>query len=209
MRRLICVPIVHAESDLGSLVDRVAEAYERRFGRRQWQKRVRAVQAWWRGIEKRIDGFGLDLGRVVLFQDSLPVCGKEREIVEDMAHRGSPNHLLLLRLVAGGARLVGTESSDLLLREYAQAKDLLEGRMYRQPDEARAAVERAAASLVARDRFIADRIGRTLRAEEIGLLFIGVRHAVDRYLPEDVRVEFLAHHLSPEDESVAGGAHRE
>ena len=41
------------------------------------------------------------------------------------------------------------------------------------------------------DRFIADQIDRTLEPGWTGLLFLGMLHAVDRFLPADVQLTRL------------------
>jgi hypothetical protein len=79
-----------------------------------------------------------------------------------------------------GATLVGTESLALLLDEY---------RLLQQPGDTQTD---AAALLERRDRFIAGRIADTLGDDELGILFIGALHHVDRYLPARMSVEYLA-----------------
>jgi len=49
--------------------------------------------------------------------------------------------------------------------------------------------------LRARDAFIARRIADTLEDGEVGLLFLGMMHEVDRLLPEAIQVEFLIDRL--------------
>jgi hypothetical protein len=46
--------------------------------------------------------------------------------------------------------------------------------------------------LEARDRFIAGRIDTTLGDREDGILFIGALHKVAKFLPQRIRVEYLA-----------------
>ena len=109
MRRIVYVPIVHAEADLGSLADRVRGVYVARFGRQAWERHQRAIEEMWRGITERILSMGLDYARVKVYQDGLPVCGAEETIVRDLARLGSRNHQLVARLMDLGATLVGTE----------------------------------------------------------------------------------------------------
>jgi signal transduction histidine kinase len=73
---------------------------------------------------------------VRLYQDGLPVCGREEEIVRDLAGSGSQNHQILLELIARGARLTGSESPSLLLEEYELARQLLVGLTNQAPEEA-------------------------------------------------------------------------
>ncbi len=46
------------------------------------------------------------------------MCGKEEQIVHELAGAGSLNHQLVLELMGKGAVLVGTEDPQLLIREY-------------------------------------------------------------------------------------------
>ena len=102
----------------------------------------------------------LDYPRVRIYQDGLPVCGKETDIVRELAGAGSTNHQLVLELAGRGAMLMGTEDPPLLLREYQL-----------QRQHAGAAGDEAAEVLAGRDRFIARRIEATLQDGETGLLF--------------------------------------
>jgi len=127
---------------------------------------------------------------VRLYQDGLPVCGREAEIVADLAQKGSRNHQLLLRLMAQGAILMGTESGELLLQEYQLARQALTSRTPRAAELAARRRSRGEALLEQRDRFIARRIHETLQKGEAGLLFVGMLHAVERFLPKDIKVVY-------------------
>ena len=54
-----------------------------------------------------------------------PFAGGKLEIVKELAKAGSRNHRLLLRLQERGAILMGTESADLLVREYKLVKEIV------------------------------------------------------------------------------------
>ena len=64
---------------------------------------------------------------VRLYQDALPLCEKEADIVKEIAARGSKNHQFLVELMEQGARLVGTEDPHLLLQEYQFLQGALGG----------------------------------------------------------------------------------
>ncbi len=53
---------------------------------------------------RAIRALRLDLKRVKLYQDSLPVCGHERALVHDLAAQGSRNHQLLEALAEAALR---------------------------------------------------------------------------------------------------------
>lgn len=192
MRRLIYVPIVHTQADMGSLAPSLRREYETRYGHQKFQEHAKAIEGMWEGIRAKLANLHLDYAHVRVYQDGLPVCGKERQIVQEVAAAGSLNHRLLLDLIKQGARLEGTEDQHLLLKEYQNLKRVMEIK-----DEASRAeaVKRYAAQgkqlLKSRDRCIARRIDETLRPGETGLLFIGITHEVDRALPRDIKVSYL------------------
>jgi hypothetical protein len=184
MRTLIIVPIIHAENDMGSLRDAVRQAYIARFGADSWEAHQQAIAEVWRGIARMLDALALPYARVRLYQDGLPVCGREMDIVSEVAGRGSANHRLLLDLIGRGASLVGTEDPQLLLRELRRLQAAPAG-----PDDP-GQLERwqieGQALLAERDDFIARRIDATLAPGEIGLLFLGLAHAIEPRLPTDI-----------------------
>ena len=118
VKRLIVVPIIHNAADLGSLADSVRAHYVQRFGPAVWQQRQQAVRDLWQGIAEALDALNLDYRRVRIYQDGLPVCGKEEQIVRELAEAGSLNHQLVRDLLGRGAVLEGTEDPQLLIREY-------------------------------------------------------------------------------------------
>ncbi len=180
MARLIYVPVVHSTAEMGSAAPAYKAAFIARYGEDKWAERNAEFDAVWRAIADEIKTFGFDFKRVKLYQDSLPVCGHESELVRDLAAQGSCNHRLLASLMHEGATLVGSESPTLLLDEY---------RLLQSSERTEA---RAAALLEARDRFIAGRIEATLGDDEDGVLFIGALHNVAKFLSARIEVEYLA-----------------
>ena len=81
---------------------------------------------------------------------------------------------------------MGTESAELLLEEYRRVKQILAQSGPTAKDAS--AIDAGAALIQKRDRFMAERIGRTLQPGEVGILFIGVLHSVQRYLARDIAV---------------------
>jgi hypothetical protein len=158
-------------------------------------------------------GYQLNYRQVRIYQDGLPVCGHELDIVRDLASRGSKNHQLVVLLVEKGATLEGTEDAALLLEEYNYIKAIsqpnfltkkfdqkktteTEEEIKRSLEEYR---EKSRALLQKRDDFIAARIDSTLKDGEIGILFIGVMHEVEKKLPDDIQVNHLVEwHFSTE-----------
>lgn len=178
-RRLYYVPILHSGAELGGLEQDV----RRRMGEEVFQQRQSVINAAWDRVEMWAATLEPSLARYKLYQDGLPLCGKEEQIVRDLAAKQSRNHRLLLRLIERGATLLGTESPELLVSEYELAKAILS------PDADRKALEPVAADLLAkRDAFIAQRINQTLGEGEFGILFVGLLHNVHRGLMPDIEL---------------------
>jgi hypothetical protein len=177
VKRVIVVPIIHNAADLGSLAESVRARYVERFGPTGWDNRQRAVRDLWRGITQAIDALQLDYRRVRIYQDGLPVCGKEEAIVQELAQAGSLNHQLVRELMGRGAVLMGTEDAQLLLREYQLQRRRLDAAAVK--EQASSSCDEAARLLAARDRSIAARIAATLEEGEMGLVFLGAAHRLD------------------------------
>lgn len=157
----------------------VQDEYVKKYGKAKWKGHLKAIDKMWAGISKKLEDLDLDYKKVKIYQDGLPVCGKELEIVHDIARRGGKNHRLILTLLEKGASLEGTEDVNLLLNEYNYIKATLQGEKV---------TDRGKENLIQRDRFIAKRIDKTLNNGWVGICFIGAEHKMDKYLPKDIRV---------------------
>lgn len=192
-RVLVHIPIVHSQADMGSYGSEIRRTYIAERGAKAWTDSRQAIDAFWQGLEQAILSREFDYSRVRIYQDALPVCGREADIIRDLAKTGGANYRIVLELMRRGATLEGTESLELLLHEY----DLLKSNKDdTEPPVARQNHELAAELLQARDRFIAERIDRTLKPGEFGLMFIGALHRVTELLPETIEV------ATPEDWST-------
>ena len=185
MRTLVWVSVVHAEADLGSLTDAVRREYS--AGGLGWAEHQQAIASFWEAIRTATNGLGLDPHAVRLYQDGLPICEREDEIVRAMARAGSPNHAILLDWMDRGATLMGTESPELLREEYRIFRQLF-GANETRPIDRPALQARSRDILARRDAFIACRITDTLRPGETGLLFLGLLHSLEGLLPGDIRI---------------------
>ena len=133
---------------------------------------------------------------VRIYQDGLPLCGREMDIVRDVAAQGSQNHRLVLALVQRGAFLEGTEDVQLLLEEYHYIQEItMEHESSEKRRKAKLLSNKRKLLLRRRDQFIAQRIDETLKEGETGILFVGMAHQVDEYLPKDIHVSFLIFRL--------------
>ena len=188
-RTLIYFPIIHTRADMGALGESIKRATLEKLGRQSMKRKINMIDQVWTEIETTIDKLDISYENVRLYQDGLPVCGKEVEVVTELAKAESRNHQLLLRLMQGGAKLMGTESSELLIKEYELIKQMLAAGDT-PAKSIRTARQKAKADLVLgqRDQFIAGRINKTLQNGETGILFLGALHSLRHRLNKDIRV---------------------
>ena len=179
MRALIYFPIIHSPQDLGSL-SQVASNIRTN---EQQNTYLDPVQQFWEMIGSTIEGLRLDYKTIKIYQDGLPVCGEIKEIVAEVAESGSLNHRLLQTLNQKGGMLIGTESPELLAREYALMTQMLSA-----VDSTETCSEDAKTLLDLRDEYIAQRIDETLQNNEMGILFLGLMHNIEKKLPKDIVV---------------------
>lgn len=191
MRRLVHIPIVHSDADLGSAAAAVRQAYVENKGEAAWKESRQAVARFWHAVETAVERIGADAANLRLYQDGLPVCGFEDRIVRDLARHGGANYRILAKLAARGAKLEGTEDPDLLRREY----ELIMARTAAGGVEKDRSAGHLRELLEHRDRFIAQRIDRTLREGETGLLFLGALHHAAEQLPATIAVVSLSDFL--------------
>lgn len=187
-KRLVYIPIIHTLADMGALGASIQSVKLSALGRQGLARNAAVVEKMWEEIERVVGNLRVSLGSVRVYQDGLPVCGHEQEIVSELAEAGSRNHRLLLSLQSRGAVLMGTESPELLVEEYQLASAALAaGRV----SHAKMRRDRLRDTLLERrDRYVAARINRTLGAGETGILFMGMLHAVARYLDPDIKVVY-------------------
>jgi hypothetical protein len=227
MRRLKYVPIIHTGVEMGSMYGTLKDEYIRRFGTQKWEEHNRIIEDFWHGIRNKVFDLSLDYPNTRLYQDGLPVCGKEMDLVQELVKMGSRNHQILMELIQLGAKLEGTEDPKLLLEEYdylkkasadldkKQVNPVRKDRALTQPsitnehfistsppsmaglsNGVKRSYQRLAKSILQkRDLYIAQRIDKTLREGETGLLFIGIAHRVNEKLPEDIEIDYLIYRL--------------
>jgi hypothetical protein len=179
---------------MGALSESVRKVTLQKLGERVWRRKVNLVKRFWADVENILNKLTLSYAQTRIYQDGLAVCGKELDIVTELAKKGNPNHQILIRLIEKGATVMGTESTELLIEEYHLIKRILETGDVK---DARAIeVRQKAASdllLKKRDEFIAARIDQTLQAGETGVLFLGLLHNPAVLLPADIKVLYPMH----------------
>jgi hypothetical protein len=185
-RKLVYIPIVHTLADMGTLGAAVRGMKLSALGRQGASRHADVVEKMWAQIESLVANLPVTPGAMRVYQDGLPVCRHEQEIVSELASAGNRNHGLLLKLQARGATLMGTESPELLVEEYqlaaaAFAPGATVRTRIRQKQLRDTLIEK-------RDRYIAARINATLGPGESGILFMGMLHQVARYLDPGIDV---------------------
>jgi len=183
MRRLIHIPIVHSAVELGTLATAIRQQYQHKAGRNTWEQREANLDAWWGCLREELRTQAIDWTATRLYQDGLPICGRESEIAHDLAAQGSRNHQILVELMGRGATLMGTESPELLVREYRRSQALAQAVNQRLPlSQLRTFEHEGKTLLQERDTFIAHRIDSTLQEGETGILFLGMLHLIESWL---------------------------
>lgn len=177
MRALIHFPIIHSPQDLGTL----SKSVNKSKTEEQIQQHHAAIEHFWTMIATIIESLEINYTGLKLYQDGLPVCGKEKEIVAEVAAAGSQNYTLLHSLHCKGAILMGTESAKLLLQEHTLMTALL------QSGEKQSSSSETGQNLLSqRDNYIAQRINDTLHEGEMGILFLGFLHNIENKLSNDI-----------------------
>lgn len=195
-RTLFYVPIIHTQTDMGALRQSVQQLQIQRLGKEGWKRNVALVDKVWTTIERTIDTLALSYNKVRVYQDGLPVCGREMEIVADLAKSGSRNHRLLLALKERGATILGTESAELLVEEYQLILQALRAVELGKATRTETRQKRMKESvLMRRDQYIGARINETLMAGETGIVFLGLLHSLEKWIAEDIEVVYPIHNL--------------
>lgn len=181
---------------MGALSQSVRRAALKQLGLTGWRHKVNLIDHLWTEIERVINGLVLSYEKVRLYQDGLPVCGREVEIVKEVGNTGSRNYQLLLHLMKKGAKVMGTESPELLVEEYEMTKQLMAAGSKNNTEGAFGEGHRRPlmdSLLKRRDQYIAERINKTLGPGETGILFLGGLHSLENRLDKDIRIIYPIH----------------
>ncbi|MDP2168680.1 MAG: hypothetical protein Q8J64_10160 [Thermodesulfovibrionales bacterium] len=186
MRTLLYVPVIHMEADLGSIADSVAKRTIAELGEETWARHKETVSGFWDAIIKYFNG--IKAANLRVYQDGMVVGGDiGRKIVSEGVKSGSKNYEVLSALMEQGAILEKTEDLAAVIKERDSLVKLKNAVTVRQKMSAYILYKmRKNSLLVKRDGFIADRINRTLKEGETGVLFIGAYHNVIPLLDKDI-----------------------
>jgi len=189
MRQLLYVPVIHVESDLGSIASAIDKRSAEICGRKRWEKHKQTVTIFWDEIEEYFKK--LDSTNLKIYQDGLMADGElGQKIIMEGAKKGSRNYQIVLDLIKRGGEIRKTEDIALLKEEYGRILKLAQTKSLWERTTAYIGYRLHKDSLMEkRDKFIATTINETLKEEETGVLFIGAYHDVFPHLVKDVEVK--------------------
>jgi len=211
MRRLIYVPIIHTDADMGSLASALEQGTAALCGEERWERHKLTASHFWQMVSDYLET--LDAKSLKVYQDGFVSDGDlGKKIIEEGVRKGSKNYEIILNLLNRGAEVVSTEDMALLQEEYRYISRIMKAKI---PSQRRLAYKeyesRKSQLTMERDRFIAGTINKTLQDGEVGLLFIGAYHDVVPHLAKDIAVEQLKEREKVKayfDELMYGGDER-
>ncbi|MBU4186523.1 MAG: hypothetical protein KKC23_10060 [Proteobacteria bacterium] len=189
MRKLLYVPIIHVDSDLGSIAPAIDKRSTQICGKERWERHKQIVSTFWDNIEEYFKK--QDAGNLKIYQDGLMADGElGQKIIEEGAQKGSRNYRIVLELIRRGAEIRKTEDVALLKEEYNRILKLAQSKSLWERTTAYIGYRfHKGRLMMKRDKFIAGTINQTLKEEEIGVLFIGAYHDVIPLLADDIAIE--------------------
>lgn len=197
---LIYVPILHTQREAGAIISSLKESIPEKEKNDETSvvEQEKSINEMWNGIYEKIQKTNISYRTTRIYQDALPVCGKEKEIIKKLAEKGSHNHQLILELIEKGASLEGTEDPDLLIKEYDCLRQLFDAVASKTKDYKPALKEYSDKSMKfmeQRDQFIATRIKNTLKNGDTPLVFMGVRHQLEKLLQLNFNIAYIIYRL--------------
>src|ERR1039458_5745450 len=88
-RKLACLPIIHTVADMGTLGASIRRMKLSALGRQGLTRNAAVVEKMWEEIESVVANLPVTPGTVRVYQDGLPVCEHEQEIVSELSDRKS------------------------------------------------------------------------------------------------------------------------
>ena len=195
MRRLLYIPIVHNQTDLGSLGNTLSLEGVKKYGTSTWQDHLKQVDISWNKMEseisKRVKKISPD--NIKIYQDGLPVVDETGiKIVKDAAKKGSLNYSIIDNLLTQGAKLEIAENKEFLFKEYYLMLDIKNAETPENILKAYLIYQDASKELLNdRDNHIANQINTTLNDGEMGIAFFGAAHSITNKLNKDIDVDVI------------------
>lgn len=191
-RRLMLIPIVHSEKEMGSLKSDISDMIDRKFGKEKRDQHRKDVALFWDNLRTIINAVlaNLDGTAIRIYQDGIPIGGEiGAKLVAMGAQDGIPNHQIVLSIIEHGGVLEKTENPALLKEEYEIIKAVVNAKT----DSEREALSekhkhRLYELTIERDKYIVQRIEESLKDGQYGMLFIGATHNVAQYMNPDINL---------------------
>lgn len=188
MRRLLYIPIIHTDVDLGDLATGIEERAKALLGDSNMRKHKEIVNLYWQAV---VDYWqGKNVVGLKIFQDAMATDGAlGQNIVKSLADKGSPNYKILAQLIEHGAILVKTEDPEPLKEEYFLMRELTKNKSFSESVSALQQYQRRKDTLLkARDASIITSITEHLKEGETGVCFLGAEHQIVARLPKDIEI---------------------
>lgn len=187
MRKLLYVPILHSSADMGSIASKLESRGLAIIGIEGWEKHKRTISKFWDSIAEYFKS--LNVKGFQIYQDGLLADGElGMRVVNSAAAKGSKNYQIIKHLVSKGARIMKTEDMAILMREVEIIKGMANSNSRLKKLAIALQYKMIKNKLLKeRDKFIADRINKTLVKE--GIIFIGAYHNIIPLLNKDIKVE--------------------
>jgi len=192
MRKLLYIPIVHNQADLGSLSLELMNEGEKKYGVSEWSKHIEEVQKSWDRVEIEINKKleNISPNKIRIYQDGLPDNGDiGMKIVDEVSRNGSKNYQIISNLIKSGAILEVAENKDLLFQEYNLITDIIKSETQDEKLKAYLLYQEMSEKLLNdRDAFISNKINTSLNVDEIGIAFFGVGHSIVDKINDDILI---------------------
>lgn len=186
MRRLLYIPIIHTDVDLGDLAAGLTKRAKALLGNSNVRQHKDIINLYWQAIADYWQG--KNVVGLKIFQDAMPADGAlGQNIVRSLADKGSANYKILAQLIEHGAILMKTEDPEPLKEEYFLTRDLTKNKAISGP-ALQQYQQRKDILLKARDASIIKSITEQLKDGETGVCFLGAEHQIVANLPEDIEV---------------------
>ncbi|MDD1701934.1 MAG: hypothetical protein LUQ31_02990 [Methanoregula sp.] len=191
-KKLMLVPIIHGEKEMGSLKGDISEMIDRKFGKERRDQHRKDVALFWKNLRTIMDAVihSVDCSNIRIYQDGIPIGGDIGiKLIKMGAEDGIPNHQIVLSMIERGGIVEKTENPALLKEEYEILKAIVNAKTDQEREAFSEKYKKRLYDLtIERDRYIAHRISESLGDGMLGILFIGATHDVARYLAPDIEL---------------------
>ena len=188
-KKLLLIPIIHSEKEMGSLRSDIAEIIDERFGKEKRDDHRKQVARFWEDLRLLVaDILSQARGTTIrIYQDGIPIGGEiGTKLVRMGAQDGIPNHQIVLSIIEAGGILEKTESPVLLKEEYEIVKSIITAKTGPERESLSEKYKKRLYELtIERDKYIAGRINESLHDGELGILFIGATHEPMQYFDKE------------------------